>query len=85
LDAGESEALILAQGIGAKAIILDEKAGWREALALGLNVTGTVGVVLLAKERGHIPLVKPVLDALLRAGFRLSVTTYQIALNQAGE
>lgn len=85
LDAGESEALILAQEIGAKIIILDEKAGRREALALGLNVTGTVGVVLLAKERGHITLVKPILDALLRAGFRLSALTYQTALKQAGE
>ncbi len=55
------------------------------ALRLGLNVIGTAGVLLLAKQRGLIPCVRPPLDALGAAGFRLRKDVRDEILKAAGE
>ena len=70
LDAGEREAIALARAIRAKLLIIDERAGRREALRLNLPVTGTLGVLLAASTRGIIEL-HPVLDRLRRTSFYL--------------
>ena len=86
LDIGEAAALALAQACGADLILLDDKAARDPARALGLNHIGVVGVLLAAKSRGLISLVKPILDD-LRAivGFYLAEAVYQGALRAAGE
>jgi len=48
-------------------------------------VTGTVGLLLVAKNRGYIAVVRPLLDELIRQGFWISPALYQTALRQAGE
>jgi hypothetical protein len=72
LGPGESEALALALELEADALILDERHARRLALALGLPVLGTAAVLLRAKQAGFISAVQPLLDDLLRSGFRLS-------------
>ena len=53
LDAGEAEAIALASEIGAGLLLMDESDGRAEARSLGLQVTGTLGVLLRARqERG---------------------------------
>ena len=52
---------------------------------MGLEITGTVGVVLLAKERGVLDLIQPALDRLQGLQFRLSADTRRVVLNLAGE
>jgi predicted nucleic acid-binding protein len=54
LDAGEREAIALARTLHADLLILDERAGRREAKRLNLPVTGTLGVLRTASERGLI-------------------------------
>jgi predicted nucleic acid-binding protein len=49
------------------------------------QATGLVGLILLAKRRGQIAAVRPLLDALVRESFRISPTLYQDALRQVGE
>ena len=50
-----------------------------------MKITGTLGMVLLAKERGMIPSVGATLDRLERYGFRLSDRIRRATLEFAGE
>lgn len=84
LGAGESEVLVLAQEVGATAAI-DEQRGRKRAVALGVPQTGTVGILLLAKRRGLIAAVTPLLDQLIANGVRLSGRLYDEARHLAGE
>jgi len=56
LDAGEREAIALARAIRAELLIIDERAGRREAQRPNLQVTGTLGVLLAASARGMVDL-----------------------------
>src|SRR5437867_3151466 len=85
LDRGESEAIVLAQKLRSQLIILDDKGARNYAQQNQLTLTGTAGVLLAAKQRGIIPLVRPLLDALLAANVYLDATVYQAALHLAGE
>ena len=70
LDIGEAEAIALAVEMHADLLLLDERRGRAAARQLGLTVTGLLGVLLVAKQQGHLVAVKPVLDALITvAGF----------------
>ncbi len=55
LDPGEAEAITLAVEIKADRLIIDERRGRNEAMRLGLQVTGLLGIVLAAKQQGLIP------------------------------
>lgn len=57
----------------------------RYAHLLGLSFTGTLGVLLKAKQGGHIPAVQPVLDRLEALRFRLDPVTRAAVLRLAGE
>ncbi len=69
LDPGEAEAITLAVEINAERLIIDERRGRNEAIRLGLQVTGILGIVLAAKQKGLIPLVQPILDDLRANSF----------------
>jgi predicted nucleic acid-binding protein len=85
LGPGESEAIALALELSAVQVILDEKKARQMAQQFGLPVSGTLALVLHAKERGLIPTVRTVLDDLLATGFRISDALFQETLRQAGE
>lgn len=85
LDPGESEALSLALEIGANRLILDERPARHVAQGLGLPIIGVLGVLLAAKQKGLIPAVRPILDALVKNRFRLTPDLYEWLLTEAGE
>jgi hypothetical protein len=55
LDAGETAAIRLAQALRADAVLLDDMAARRQALAQGLRVMGTLGILLRVVELGTCP------------------------------
>ncbi len=55
LDEGEKWTLHAARSAGAERLLIDERIGRVVAEQMGLKVTGTLGVLLLAKQRGLIP------------------------------
>lgn len=85
LDDGEAAALALADQIGADLVLLDESAARRRAEGLGLRKTGTVGVILRAKQEGLIEEVRPELDALRATSFWIGNPLYRRILEAADE
>jgi uncharacterized protein len=85
LDLGEREVLSLALEIGAYRVIVDERPARRAARMLGLPVVGTLGVLVLAKDRGLIDAVRPHAESLVHAGFYVAPAIYDDALRAAGE
>jgi predicted nucleic acid-binding protein len=85
LDQGEAEVLALAEERGARLVIIDERKGRRFAKRLGLAVTGTLGLLLLAKQEGLISAVAPLLDELQQAGLYLDPSLLERAVQLAGE
>ena len=85
LDLGEVAAIILAEELKATQLLIDERAARRIALARQLPVIGTVGILVLAKQRGLIESVKTILDAMIGKGTRIGERLYQQALFLAQE
>lgn len=85
LGAGETAVLAWARSHPGFEAILDDRATRNCATALGLQVRGTVGVILLAKLEGLLRKVAPVLDEPEAAGFRLHPSQVAAALRLANE
>jgi predicted nucleic acid-binding protein len=85
LGAGERAALTLALALPGSVAVIDELPARRVAARLGVNVTGTLNVILVAKQRGHLPAVRPILDRLQELRFRVSAGLREHILTLAGE
>ena len=85
LGVGEQEAIALALETKADLVILDDKQGRRIARERGLSVTGTVGVLVEARDRKVIPSVRQELDRLIEAGMWIDEVFYHRILQEFGE
>ncbi|MEB3215404.1 MAG: DUF3368 domain-containing protein [Nostocales cyanobacterium 94392] len=86
LDEGECEAIALAIEIDAELLLIDERRGRAEADKLGLRITGLLGVLVEAKQKGFVVAVKPVMDDLIAiAGFRVADALYTRILQMVEE
>lgn len=77
--------LALAVEHSARLVIIDERKGRRYARRLGLSLTGTLGVLLLAKEEGLVTAVSPLLQQLLDEGLYFSPELISQTLTLAQE
>ncbi|MDJ0519196.1 MAG: DUF3368 domain-containing protein [Trichodesmium sp. MO_231.B1] len=85
LGIGESEVLSLALNTPNFAVIIDDRAARRYAHTFGIATIGTGRILILAKQRGIIPLVSPRIQALLDAGLWLSHNLINLLKQKAGE
>jgi predicted nucleic acid-binding protein len=85
LGAGESAVLACCLEHPETEAIIDDLAGRRCADALGVPVRGTLGLILIAKQRGHVDAARPIPESMRRAGMYLSQAVLDRALRSVGE
>ena len=85
LGPGETQVLMLAMESADAVAVLDDGLARQLAEALGLRLTGTLGLLLDAKRAGIVPAVAPLLDQLQDLRFRLAPQTRSAVLKQAEE
>jgi predicted nucleic acid-binding protein len=86
LGRGETETIALACQTKADRVLMDERKGRRIAqLVYGLNVTGTGGVLLAAKEAGLIKEIRPIMEQMRSHGYYLSKRLVEGICLAAGE
>lgn len=85
LDRGEAEVLALALERKAGLVVLDERLARAHAKHLGLRITGSLGILVRAKEAGLIAQLAPLIRPLKEGGIRLGSALIAKALTLAGE
>lgn len=72
LDAGEATSISLATEYERCLLIIDESKGRKIAKELGLEISGSLGVLITAKNKGLIQSVIPIIEKIKQTNFRLS-------------
>ncbi|KQM66040.1 hypothetical protein ASE74_09115 [Pedobacter sp. Leaf216] len=72
IDAGEASAIALAMESENTLLILDDNKGRKAAERFNLVYTGTLGIILKAKNYGLITSVKPIFQKIQQTNFRFS-------------
>ncbi len=85
LGPGETEVLMLGLESPGAILILDDGLARRVAASLEIPFTGTLGLLLDAKQSHLIPAVRPFLDRLQELRFRLAPETRALILGLAEE
>lgn len=86
LDKGEASSIALAMDYkGSSLLIMNEIKGRKMAKNLGIHITGTLGIIVLAKSKNLIPKVKPLLEKIKSTNFRLSPQLEELILVKCEE
>jgi len=85
IGSGESETIVLALEQHPDLVLIDDLKARKFAKIRGLEITGTMGVLLEAKKEGLIKNIKPLLSELLLINIRISTKIIQITLQAAHE
>ena len=85
LHDGEVEVMILAKEEDADLVIIDDGNARKHAKYLGLTLTGTIGVLIKAKQMGYVSEIKPLLEGLCKSGIYLSKELFEKCLDIVNE
>jgi predicted nucleic acid-binding protein len=83
LDLGEAESIVLARELNVRRVLLDDGRARVKAQSMGLSVTGTIGVLLLARRSEIDVDLRHDLDVLIQSNFRLSRELYDRVISAA--
>ncbi|MGB2841411.1 MAG: DUF3368 domain-containing protein [Halobacteriota archaeon] len=78
IDKGEAETIALAEELNADAVLIDDLKARKIAKLRGLNITGSIGILLDAKDRGLVSEVKPLLEELMKKKIRIRKELYNL-------
>jgi uncharacterized protein len=85
LDEGEAAVIQLALDSGIRTVCIDERKGRRAALAVGLRVVGTLGLLGRAKTLGLVASVRPFVEQLQTQGTWFDDNLVARVLSSLGE
>ena len=85
LDRGEASAFALCFEHPDSLLIVDDSKARKEAGRLHIKFTGTLGILLLAKEKGYLNSIREILDKISTINFWLSKKLVNEILEKAGE
>ena len=80
LHDGEVEVMILAMEQKADVVVIDDQNAKKYAKYLELPVTGTLGVLMKAKQKGYLSELKPVLDVMAQNGIYIKPSLVELCL-----
>jgi predicted nucleic acid-binding protein len=85
IDKGEASAIALALELDDSLLIIDDLKGRKLALQLGIKITGTIGIIVEAKNAGIVKAVRPLITKIKKTNFRISEELEKQILDKAGE
>ena len=85
LEQGEAEVIVLAKERGINKVLIDEKIARLQAKVLGLEVLGTLGLLLRAKKEGLLPAIRPLIQKMRDEGIWIKEDLIKGILIEAGE
>ncbi|MBI2840163.1 MAG: DUF3368 domain-containing protein [Acidobacteria bacterium] len=85
LGAGEAEVLALGLARPESTVVIDDLLGRRSARSLGIGLTGTIGIVLAAKQLGLLDRARPVIEELVNHRLYIDAEILARVLRGIGE
>ena len=85
MDYGESEAILLYQELNADLLLIDDKHARTIAESLNINCTGTLGILITAKENKIIPELRSLFQELIKHKRYFSLELLNNILNWKNE
>ena len=85
LDTGEADAICMAEVLSPRFLLIDERKGREIATRRGIPVTGSLGILLAAKNRGKIKSVTRIIEKMMEGGYRIAPSLLDKVTKLAGE
>lgn len=85
LGKGEASSITLALEFNDSLLIIDERKGRKVAEEMKIEIIGSLGVLIKAKEKGVIKSVKEILNLIDKTNFRISESIKEKVLKKASE
>jgi predicted nucleic acid-binding protein len=85
LGNGESDAITLYLEIGADFLLCDDKKARNYAKSININVVGSFGLLIKAKEKKLIDSIKPLIEIIENSDIFIDKQTVEIVLQNVDE
>ena len=85
MDSGEAESVILYQELKADFLLIDDSKARKVAESLEVNCIGSIGLLIKAKEKGLIDMLKPYFEIWLSSGRYFAKSLLEDVLREQGE